>query len=206
MDERPIRSIQQVTNNRFLNYYELEAVDRKGRSFPYYLASRAENVSGLRINDPLLPPDGVAICSLYGPKRDRIVLVRQFRYPAGKYVYELPAGLVEKGEGCRETAVREMREETGLTFTPIDVHPMFERPFYMTIGMTDEMCSMVCGYAQGEVSIDSLEVSERLQVILADQAQARRILEEEPLALNCAFMLMRFIMEEKPEDMFRKMQ
>ncbi|MCI8593329.1 MAG: NUDIX hydrolase, partial [Lachnospiraceae bacterium] len=43
-------------------------------------------------------PDGVVIYALYGEKKDRVVLVRQFRYPLGDYVYELPAGLVEPGE------------------------------------------------------------------------------------------------------------
>ena len=49
--------------------------------------------------------------------RDRIVLVRQYRCTIDDYVYELPAGLVEEGEDYREAAVREMKEETGLTLT-----------------------------------------------------------------------------------------
>ena len=196
--EKPVRGIRKVTDNRFLNYYEIEAVDRSGKTFPYYMASRAEDMEGLRINNPALPPDGVTIFSLYGEKRDRVVLVRQFRFPAGAYVYEFPAGLVEKGEAYRETAVREMLEETGLVFTPIEVDPMFERPFFMTDGLTDEMCSMVYGYAEGEVSAKGLEISERIEVVLADRQEAERILREEPLSLNCAFMLMQFISRDEP--------
>jgi ADP-ribose pyrophosphatase len=43
----------------------------------------------------------------------RILLVRQFRLPAGKYMWELPAGKVDKGEKPLQAARRELVEETG---------------------------------------------------------------------------------------------
>ena len=126
--------------------------------------------------------------------------MHQFRYPIGTYVYELPAGLVEKGEDYRLAAVREMREETGLVFQPLDVDPLFERPFYTTVGMTDESCSLVYGYSEGKVSREGLEESEELDVVLADREEALRILREERVAANCAYMLMQFIHDK--EDPF----
>ena len=47
------------------------------------------------------------IYSLYGEKKDRVVLIRQFRYPLGGYVYELPAGLVDPGENYHTAAIRD---------------------------------------------------------------------------------------------------
>lgn len=44
---------------------------------------------------------------------EKIVLVRQYRYPINKYIYELPAGLIDEGETSEQTAIREMKEETG---------------------------------------------------------------------------------------------
>jgi 8-oxo-dGTP pyrophosphatase MutT (NUDIX family) len=44
---------------------------------------------------------------------DEIVLVRQFRPPAGKLMVEFPAGLIDPGESAETTAVRELYEETG---------------------------------------------------------------------------------------------
>ncbi len=41
--------------------------------------------------------------------------VRQFRYPMGKVMLEVPAGKLEKGEDHRECAVRELSEETGFS-------------------------------------------------------------------------------------------
>ncbi len=42
-----------------------------------------------------------------------ILLVKQFRYPIQKVVYELPAGKLEKGENPDEACKRELEEETG---------------------------------------------------------------------------------------------
>lgn len=196
-----IRKIQQVTKNSHLNFYEMEVVDRKGKTFPYYVASRAKTENELKMHhlDQQDSPDGVIIYSLYGEKKDKVVLIRQYRYPLGGYIYEFPAGLVENGEDFHAAAVREMAEETGLTFEPYKVDKMYERPFYTTIGMTDECCSMVFGTAQGNVSREGLEDSEELEVILADREEVKRILREERVALMCAYMLMYFLHEtEEP--------
>jgi len=44
---------------------------------------------------------------------DRVLLVRQFRLPAGGYLWELPAGRLDPGEQPLEAARRELVEETG---------------------------------------------------------------------------------------------
>ncbi len=43
----------------------------------------------------------------------KIVLVKQFRYPFLKYMFEMPAGKLDKGEDPYICAVRELEEETG---------------------------------------------------------------------------------------------
>ena len=190
-----IKSIQQKTHNRFLNYYELEAVHRDGSVSPYYMASRAKDANHLKAVTRENKPDGVILYGVYGEAKDRVVLIRQYRYPLGDYVYEFPAGLVEEGEEMAAAAIREMYEETGLTFTPVDAGS-YSRPFFTTIGMTDESCGTVFGYCSGEPTSVHEEASEEIQVILADRAEARRILREENVAIMCAYMLMHFIASE----------
>jgi len=199
-----VRSVRRQTDNPFLNMYELEAVKRDGTTFPYYMASRARDTSLLRMNDPSDVPDGIAVYGIMPGTPERVVLVRQYRYPLGGYVYELPAGLVERGEDLYEAAVREMREETGLTLT-VREDPLHGRMYYSSVGMTDENASMVFGTVSGTVSTQGLEDTEDLSVVLADRDEAARILAEERVAIRCAMMLTHFIScEEDPFGFLKK--
>lgn len=187
-----VKHATKLTDTRFLNLYELEAVRRDGSVFPYYMASRVPRADGIKAVTRENVPNGVILYGVWGEKRDHVVLVRQFRYPIGDYIYEFPAGLVEPGENLRQAGIREMFEETGLTMAPIDV-PDYMRPFFTTVGMTDESCGTVFGYCTGEPTNAHQEATEDIQVILADRAECRRILREENVAIMCAYMLMHFV-------------
>ncbi|MGN0277589.1 MAG: NUDIX hydrolase [Hominisplanchenecus sp.] len=193
-----IREIKKQTSNHHLNLYELNAQNRLGGDVRYFVASRAEEKEKLKIITRNVEPDGVIIYSLYGEKRDKVVLIRQYRYSLDDYIYEFPAGLVDEGENYQEAGIREMKEETGLDFHPLSVDPMFEKPFFTTVGMTDECCGTVYGYADGTVSRDGLEDTEDIEVVIADREEVRRILKEERVAIMCAYMLMHFLKEEEP--------
>ena len=193
-----IRKIEHATHNRFVNLYNLEIENRVGKTGEYYVASRAKTMDQLELSTKKQSPDGVIIYSLYGEKRDRVVLIRQYRYAIDNYIYEFPAGLVEPGEDYHDSAVREMREETGLSLHPLKVDTIYEKPYYTTIGMTDECCTTVYGYADGEVSADALEDGEEIEVVFADRDEVRRILREERVAVVCSYMLMHFLRDEDP--------
>ncbi|KAJ5476676.1 NUDIX hydrolase, partial [Penicillium sp. IBT 31633x] len=60
------------------------------------------------------PVDGVSIVAfLNKPTGSEILLEKQYRPPINQVVIELPAGLTDAGETVEQTAVRELREETG---------------------------------------------------------------------------------------------
>ena len=48
-------------------------------------------------------------------EEERVILVRQYRYPVDQVTLELPGGVIEKGEEPMAAAKREMQEETGYT-------------------------------------------------------------------------------------------
>ncbi len=50
-------------------------------------------------------------------REGRIVVVRQYRFGAGKTTTEIPAGMVDAGETAEDAARRELKEETGYTTT-----------------------------------------------------------------------------------------
>ena len=84
--------------------------------------------------------------------------------------------LVEKGEDFLTSGIREMKEETGLTLEPLSVDSCFSKPFFTTIGMTDESCATVYGYASGTPCRDYQEGSEDIEIVLADKEEVKRIL------------------------------
>lgn len=184
-----VGNIKKLSGSKFVSLYEFEAVHRDGKISPYYVVSRNVHSNQLKAVTHINNPDGVVVFSVFEGK---VVLIRQYRYPVGDYVYEFPAGLVEAGECVKDAAVREMYEETGLHFKPIE-SKYYDRPFYTTVGLTDESCSTVFGYCEGTPSSINQEASEDIQVILADRDECRRILKEENVALMCAYMLMHYI-------------
>ncbi len=80
-------------------------------------------IINLRVDDALLPngriskrevvehPGGVCVAAL--TEDHCLYLVRQFRYPYGETVLELPAGKREPGEDPEVCGRRELNEETG---------------------------------------------------------------------------------------------
>ena len=195
-----IRKITQQTKNRFLNMFELDVTHKNGKESKYFVASRAEKIEDLKISTKENTPDGVIIYSIVKDEdgQDKVVLIRQYRYPIDGYIYEFPAGLVDAGEDYAQAAVRELREETGLELTPIKVAPEYEKPYFTTIGMTDESCGTVYGYASGKITRKYQEESEEIEVILANKDEVRRILKEERVAIMCAYMLMHYLHDEEP--------
>ncbi len=193
-----ITNITQKTQNRFLNFYEFDTINKVGKAGKYFVASRAKNADELKAVTGDNTPNGVVIYSLYGEKKDKVILIRQFRYPLGGYVYEFPAGLVDPGEDYQTAAVRELKEETGLDLVTVPVDDIYQKPYFTTVGMTDESCATVYGYATGEISKKFMEDSEEIEVVIADREEVKRILREEKVAVFCAYMMMHFLHDEEP--------
>lgn len=201
MNRAHAKGLKKQTNNQFLNMYEVDAVQRDGKHFPYYFASRRED-GDLMFETGELRADGVVIYPVYKEEPDKIILLRQFRYPVNQYIYELPAGLVDAGEKPESAAVREMKEETGMEFIPFnDYDSALKRPFIQSQGMADECDITVFGYASGNISTDGSEAREDIQVILADKKEVKRILKEEWVSIRAAYLLMSFLKSD-PENPF----
>jgi len=68
--------------------------------------------SGFEIKRSVVRHAGSAVMMAVD-ERKRILLVRQYRLPAEKYLWELPAGRLDPGEKPLQAAKRELIEETG---------------------------------------------------------------------------------------------
>lgn len=195
------RGLKKLTDNRFLNLYEMDALTERGEPFSYYFATRnADADLKLRTHD--LHAEGIVIYPVWEADPEKIVLIRQYRYPLDAWLYELPAGLIDPGETAAQAAVREMKEETGLSFRVYEGgEEAFRRPFFLGAGFTDESSQAVFGLASGTMSDACPEATESIQVLLADKAEVRRILREERVSLRCAYLLMHFL-QACPQEPF----
>jgi ADP-ribose pyrophosphatase len=82
-------------------------------------------------------PGASAIVPVLGAPDDadpELVLIRQYRYAASQYLYEIPAGRLDPGETPAACASRELMEETG--YRAGTVTPLFT--MFTTPGFTDE--------------------------------------------------------------------
>jgi ADP-ribose pyrophosphatase len=73
----------------------------------------AVDKTGWRIHRSVIHHPGSAVMMPVDAK-NRVMLVRQYRLPADKYLWELPAGKIDEGETALQAAKRELVEETGL--------------------------------------------------------------------------------------------
>lgn len=198
-NDKKYTAIRRLTDNQFLNLYEMDALANDGAPFHYYFASRNREEE-LPLKTGGILQNGIVIYPIRKENPSQIVMIRQYRYPLDACLYELPAGLIDEGETAREAAVREMREETGLIFEPFEhTDPIYERPYFLGAGLTDETSTSVYGYASGTVSSSLMETTERIEVLFVDKEEAKRIMGEERISLRAAFLLMHFIQADERE-------
>jgi len=102
-------------------------------------------------------------------KPDEFILVKQYRYGAGKELLEAPAGLIDEGETPMEAAKRELLEETGYTagrYGWLNLGAVYSSP-----GASSEKIHMfmACGVTEsGEQKLDSGEQIEIVKLTYAD--------------------------------------
>jgi ADP-ribose pyrophosphatase len=89
-------------------------------------------------NGRIVPMEAVrhrgSVVLIAQPDRDRVVLIRQYRYVIGRWIWELPAGSLEAGEAPARAARRECLEEIGQR--PRSVRRL--GTFYPSPGFCDE--------------------------------------------------------------------
>ena len=74
----------------------------------------AVDPDGFEIRRAIVRHRGSAVMMAVDARR-RVLLVRQYRLPARRHLWELPAGRIDEGETAFAAAKRELREETGCT-------------------------------------------------------------------------------------------
>lgn len=122
-----ILSRETLAAGHFLSMDLIHYRDDRGRERKWEAASRV-GARGAVMIVAVIEPD------------DKILLVRQFRPPANRFLIEFPAGLIDKdGESVEDTATRELYEETGFAGEIEQVLP----PGYSSPGLSGETITTV---------------------------------------------------------------
>lgn len=135
------------------------------------------------------PIDGVGIVAILqkdsGPE---LLLQKQFRPPVNKAVIEIPAGLVDAGESAAESAVRELREETGYHGEVSEVSPvMFNDPGFCNTNLNMVHVNVDMSRPENQNLKPELEDNEFIEVFslpLKDLYAQCKSLEDEGYAID----------------------
>lgn len=107
----------------------------------------------------------------------QLLLIKQYRYAADGYMYEIPAGRLDAGEKPEVCAHRELREETGCTAT--SMHHLYT--MYTTPGFTDERIHifLATGLEQGDaareadefLTVETVTLSRALEMVKSGEIE-----------------------------------
>ena len=93
------------------------------------------------------------------PDGPRIVLIRNWRFSVESWLYELPAGTLEKDEDPAHCAARELSEETG--YEAATIRPLCR--FHTSPGLSDELMHAFIATGLRHIG-QHLEADERVTV------------------------------------------
>lgn len=152
--------VETLYENRFLKCFDLQYAEGKH----YYVASRRDRedlVAGKTDEEfRSMLPDAVTIAVvLHLPGNEtRLLMSYEYRYPAGQFLLSPVAGLLDPEDRKAENplvtaAVREIREECGLTVKESDRVTVLNPCAFSTPGMTDESNAFLCA----EITLDNLD-------------------------------------------------
>ena len=152
--------VETLYDARFLRMYDHQYAENRH----YFSVSRrkADNLVA-KLPDAAfreMLPDAVTIAVvLHLPENEtRLLMSYEYRYPIGQFLLSPVAGLLDpedkqNPEPLVNAAIREIREETGLTVKESDSVYILNPCAFSTPGMTDESNAFLCA----EITLDNLD-------------------------------------------------
>lgn len=165
--------IRKISEGKYLTKYDITYETKEKHLKNYEMVSRKRN---LQTEDDLHRGQADSVVMIMtDASGERLLLTREFRMALGMTVYGFPAGLVDPGETCEETARRELWEETGLTLKSITkVLP----DSYNCVGITNEKSCVILGTAEGEFAESTSDVEE-IECRWYTRDEVRKLVEAE---------------------------
>lgn len=148
--ESKIKNVETLFETKFIKVFDLQL--EKDRH--YFDATRREKdeLVATKTMDEFkkMLPDAVSLIVVVNNEgsEPRLLLSKEFRYPAGQFLLSVPAGLIDKEDKDKdnplfETAKRELMEETNIELKESDEIKVVNPFLFSTPGMTDESNALV---------------------------------------------------------------
>lgn len=180
--------VKPLLETRYIRVYDLEYEPGKH----YYDTTRRSTAELVALKSDeeakTMLPDAVSCVVVLesADKEPMLLLSMEYRYPAGRFLLSVPAGLIDpEDRACPDallvTAAREIREETGLVVGENDQLTVIAPFLYSTPGMTDESNALVGAHLHvddlSKLTQEGAEGSECFDgFVLVTRAQARDLL------------------------------
>src|SRR3569833_239513 len=112
----------------------------------------------------------------------QLLLIKQYRYAAGGFIYEIPAGMLDPDEDPIDCAHRELKEEVGCTAK--NMEHLFT--LLTTPGFTDERINiyMATGLERGDTAHES---DEFMTIETVTLSAALRLIQKGEIQLSLIF-------------------
>lgn len=162
--------LEKLHEGKYLSYYVADYQTEKGHIKSYEFISRHNDLTMDTFGKGLPQGVGMVPFSLDG---QRVLLQKEFRLATNNWVYNFPAGLIDKGETPEIAAKRELKEETGVDLVKIKE---VLSPSFASQGTSDEMMSIVICYCDGEIKESCFE-DEEIQARWYTKEQIKELLD-----------------------------
>ena len=171
----------------YLNVFDYRYAE--GRHYYNATRRRAEDIVATREEKDFtsMTPDAVSCIVIIetADREPRLLLTHEYRYPAGRTLLSVPAGLIDSedlksDDPVISAAKREIREETGIEFGRNDTVSVINPLLFSTPGLTDESNAIVCAHLDDTsvISNSGTEETERIgEYILVDPEKAREFVK-----------------------------
>ena len=182
--------IKPLFESKYIKVFDLEYAPGKH----YYDATRREvsDLVAAKTTEEVkkMLPDAVSCVVILKTASDeeKLLLMREYRYPVGQYLLSVPAGLIDPADRMEKepyfaAAKRELQEETGITFEKDDEISVINSCLYSTPGMTDESNALVKivlnRSSMPKLTQDGAVGSENFDgFVLLDKKEAKKILTD----------------------------
>ncbi|MGN0376306.1 MAG: NUDIX hydrolase [Suilimivivens sp.] len=144
-------NVKPLFDSKFIKVFDLQYETDKH----YYDATRRplDNITAIKSDEEFraMLPDAVTCAVILKVKKEesKLLLSREYRYPAGQFLLSPPAGLLDPEDADMENPIltaakREIKEETGLEITKEDSLFIINPLLFSSPGMTDESNALAC--------------------------------------------------------------